>query len=75
LEAGAWSHGYGRSSDSRFFWIPDINAMLQKLAEYQHDVHLRRPGAHQALDGFKTQQIELVTSINEVSSHFRPTMV
>jgi len=49
--------------------------MLRKLAEYQHDVHLRRPGAHQALDDFKTQQIELVTSIHEVSFNFRPTMV
>ncbi|KIM37065.1 hypothetical protein M413DRAFT_448779 [Hebeloma cylindrosporum] len=60
---GAWSHGYARSS--RFFWIPDIDAMLRKLAEYEHNLHLRRPGAKKALEDFKDQQIGIVNSIDE----------
>jgi len=49
--------------------------MLRRLAEYKHDVRLHRPGAQQALDDFKTQQIKLVTSIREVNSNFHLTMV
>jgi hypothetical protein len=44
---------------SRFFWISDIHTMLRKLAEYQHDIHIRRPGAQKALEDFKAQQAEL----------------
>jgi hypothetical protein len=40
--------------------------MLQKLAKYQHDIHLRRPGAQKALEDFKAQQVELVADIREV---------
>ena len=40
--------------------------MLHKLAEYQHDIHLRRPGAKKALEDFKAQQVEMVTDILEV---------
>ena len=65
-EVGAWSHGYARAS--RFFWIPDIDTMLLKLAEYEHDIHLRRPSAQQSLHDFKNQQKEMVASIREVSS-------
>jgi hypothetical protein len=61
-----WSDRRARSS--RSFWIPDINTMLRKLAKYQHNVHLRRPGAQQALEDFKAQQIRTVTSIREVGS-------
>ena len=66
FEVGAWSFGYARGS--RFFWDSDIHAMLQKLAEYQHNIHFRRPGAQQALKDFKDQQKEVVASIREVSS-------
>ena len=72
-EVGAWSHGYARSS--RFFWISDINTMLQKLAKYQHNIHLRRPGAQKALEDFKAQQVELVADIREVSSKLHCNMV
>ena len=65
-EVGAWSHGYARGS--RFFWSSDIDAMLLKLAEYEHKIHLRCPGAGQALKNFKSQQIEIVASIRKVSS-------
>ena len=44
--------------------------MLLKLAEYEHNVHLRRPGAQQALQDFKNQQNEMVAAIREVSSIF-----
>jgi len=72
-EVGAWSNGYARSS--RFFWISDINTMLQKLAKYQHDIHLRCPGAQKALEDFKAQQVELVADIREVSSNLHRNMV
>ena len=65
-EVGAWSHGYARGS--RFFWISDINSMLLELAEFEHAIHLRRPGAHQTLQNFKNQQKEMVASIRGVSS-------
>lgn len=65
-KVGAWSHGYGRSS--RLFWHSDIDAMLRKLAEYEHNIHLRCPSVQKALEDFKTQQIGIVTSIREVSS-------
>lgn len=65
-EVGAWSHGYARSS--RFFWNSDIDAILLKLAEYEHNIHLRCPGAHHALQDFKSQQTEMVASIRMVSS-------
>ena len=42
--------------------------MSQKLAEYEQNIKLRRTGAKQALKDFKAQQIELLTSIREVSS-------
>ena len=58
----------GNSRDRRFFWISDINTMLRKLAEYEHNIHLRCPGAQQALQNFKNQQNEMVASIREVSS-------
>ena len=64
-EVGAWSHGYARGC--RFFWIPDIDFMLRKLAEYEHNIHFRRPGARQALQEFKNQQYDLVASIRKVS--------
>ena len=48
--------------------------MSQKLAEYKHNIKLRRPGAKQALKVFKAQQIEFVTSIREVGS-IGPTTV
>lgn len=70
---GAWSHGC--ASDSRFFWISDIDATLQKLAEYQHNIHLRRPGAQKALEDFKARKMELVADIHEARSNFHPTMV
>ncbi|KIM35789.1 hypothetical protein M413DRAFT_449606 [Hebeloma cylindrosporum] len=59
----AWSHGYTRSS--RYFWIPDIDAVLQKIAEYERKIHHHLPGAQQALADFKAQQIEVVKSIRE----------
>jgi hypothetical protein len=65
-EVGSWSHGYGCSS--HFFWNSDIHAMLQKLAEYEHNVHLHRPGAQHALEDFKAQQSEIMTAICKVSS-------
>ena len=65
-EVGTWSHGYARGN--RFFWVPDINSMLPELAKYEHDIHLRRPGAHQSLQNFKSQQKEMVVSIRGVSS-------
>jgi predicted O-methyltransferase YrrM len=65
-EVGAWSHGYARGS--RFFCISDIYAMLRKLAEHEHNIHLRSPGAHQALKNFKIQQREKVSFIRGVSS-------
>jgi hypothetical protein len=49
--------------------------MLQKLAKYQHDIHLRRPGAQKALEDFKAQQVELVADIREVSSNLHRNMV
>jgi len=42
--------------------------MLRKLAEYQHNVHLRCPGAQKALEDFKVQQTEMVAAICEVGS-------
>ena len=64
-EVGAWSQGYSRGS--RFFWISDIDTMLLKLAEYEHNIHFRRAGAQNALQAFKNQQNEMVESIREVS--------
>ena len=64
-EVSAWSYGYGRGS--RFFWKSDIDAMLRKLAEYEHNIHLRHPGAQQALRNFKNQRNEMVASIRKVS--------
>jgi len=49
--------------------------MLQKLARYQHDIHLRRPGAQKALEDFKVKQVELVADIREVSSNLHRNMV
>jgi hypothetical protein len=49
--------------------------MLRKLAEYQHNIHLRRPGAQKALEDFKAQQVGIVADIREVSSNFYPNMV
>lgn len=72
-EADAWSHGYARNS--RFFWISDIYNMLQKLAEYQRDVHLRCSGAQKALEDFKAQQVELVMDIHEVNPNLHSNMV
>lgn len=66
LKVGAWSNGYARGG--RFFWISDVHAMLQKLAEYQHNIHFRHPGAQQALKDFKDQQKNVVASIRNVSS-------
>ncbi|CAA7263085.1 unnamed protein product [Cyclocybe aegerita] len=60
---GGWSHGYARSS--RFFWAADIDRMVRKLAEYQHNVHLRRAGAQQALKDFKARRMELVQDVRE----------
>ena len=65
-EVGAWSYGYARGG--RFFWIPDIHAMLLKLAKYEHNIHLRHPGAHKALQDFRDQQKDIVASIRRVSS-------
>jgi hypothetical protein len=65
-EVGALSHGY--APRSRFFWISDIDAMLQELAKYEHNIHSRRPGAQLALQDFKYQQKEMVASIRKVSS-------
>ena len=72
-EVGGWSHGY--RSGSRFFWISDIDAMLQKLAEYQHNIHLRHPGAQKVLEDFKARKMELVADIHEARSNYHPTMV
>ena len=58
-----------RSDGVCFFWISDIDAMLLKLAEYEHNIHFRRPGARQALEDFKDQQNEMVETIHEVSSN------
>jgi hypothetical protein len=66
IQVGAWSSGYG--AKNRYFWTPDINFMSQKIAEYERNIKRRRLGAKQALKDFKVQQIELVTSIREVSS-------
>jgi hypothetical protein len=49
--------------------------MLRKLAEYQRDIHLRRPGAQKALEDFKARQVELVRDIYEVSSNLHPNVV
>jgi hypothetical protein len=44
--------------------------MLQKLSECQNNVLLGRLGAQRALDDFKTQQMEIVSSIREVVSSY-----
>ncbi|KAJ3502257.1 hypothetical protein NLJ89_g8968 [Agrocybe chaxingu] len=62
-KVGGWSHGYARSS--RFFWVADIDRMVRKLAEYQHNVHLRRAGAQKALKDFKARRMELVQDVRE----------
>lgn len=49
--------------------------MLHRLAEYQHDIHLRRPGAQKALENFKAQQVELVADIREVNSNLHRNAV
>ena len=49
--------------------------MLQKLAKYQHDIHLRHPGAQKALEDFKAQQVELVADIHKVSSNLHHNMM
>ena len=62
-EDGAWG-----SDGACFFWTSDIDTMLLKLAEYEHNIHFRRPGAQQALKDFKDQQNEVVEFIHKVSS-------
>jgi hypothetical protein len=70
-EVGSWSHGFARGG--HYFWISDIDAMLQKLAKYEHNIHSRLPGAQLALQDFKGQQKEMVASICKVSS-LHPTV-
>ena len=63
FEVSAGSH----NNRGPFFWIPDIDAMLLKLAKYEDNIHFHRPGAQQALEDFKDQQNKIVVSIHEVS--------
>jgi hypothetical protein len=65
---GPWLCEYGPGNrPTRYFWPSDINSTSQKLAEYERNIKLHRPGAKQALKDFKVQQIELLTSISDVS--------
>lgn len=47
--------------------MADIYDMAEKLGKYQKNVHMRMPGAKQALEEFKAARIDYVASILEVS--------
>jgi hypothetical protein len=58
--AGGWTQGY--ASNSKFYWVDDIYAMVKELGKYQKDVNLRKRGAKDALDDFKKSRIEFVAA-------------
>ena len=66
MKVSAWASWYGATN--RYFWTSDITTMSRQLEEYKENVRLRRPGAKKALKDFRAQQIEMLTSVREVSS-------
>jgi hypothetical protein len=56
----------------RFYWVPDIHAMSEKLGAYQRDIHMRKAGAIKALEDFKMTRKQIVASILSVSGFFMP---
>ena len=60
---------YRRSSESRFYWEPDLYEMGKRLAELENDRDAGKPGAEQRLTTFITERTHLVYSIVQVSFH------
>jgi hypothetical protein len=65
LSVGGWSHGH--PSSSKFYWESDIYAMAEILGPYEKNIHMRKPGAKQALETFKAGRQAHVRSILEVA--------
>ncbi|KJA20477.1 hypothetical protein HYPSUDRAFT_56071 [Hypholoma sublateritium FD-334 SS-4] len=59
---GGWAHGH--ASSSQFYWKPDIQAMVRKLAMFDHQKHMRAAGAQANLDEFKQKRYALVAEIS-----------
>ena len=57
--------GRGREK-SKFYWDDDIYAMAAVYVKFQSDIYLRKPGAKDALQKFKSERIEYVKAVDEV---------
>ncbi|KIM35798.1 hypothetical protein M413DRAFT_326355 [Hebeloma cylindrosporum] len=55
------------TSHGCFFWFSDVEDIRQKLKEYQLNIRFHHPGAQRALDNFKAQRAETVTSIRKLA--------
>ncbi|KAI0319399.1 hypothetical protein OF83DRAFT_1170230 [Amylostereum chailletii] len=58
---GGWAHGH--SSNSRFYWRPDLYTMNTKVARLQKNIKLNTPGARKAYDEFRKEKVLYVDSI------------
>ncbi|KIM35772.1 hypothetical protein M413DRAFT_449599 [Hebeloma cylindrosporum] len=54
-----WSEYHGS------YWVPDIDRMLMKFAEYERNIDHDVPGAKKEFKAFKTRQYEIVMSIRK----------
>ena len=67
---GGAKAGRGREK-SKFYWEDDIYAMAADYAQFQSDVYRRKPGAKDALQKFRSERIEYVQAVEEVSPRDR----
>ncbi|KAJ7105396.1 hypothetical protein C8R43DRAFT_1165696 [Mycena crocata] len=58
---GGFAHGH--ASSSNFYWKPDIEEMIGKLAVLDSDVHRRVPGARKKLEDFTAERIAFVETV------------
>ena len=56
---------------SKFYWEDDIYAIAEVYVKYQSDVYLRKPGANDAMRKFRSERIEYVQAVEEVSGHWK----
>ncbi|KAJ7104524.1 hypothetical protein B0H15DRAFT_810431 [Mycena belliarum] len=54
---------HGHASRSKFYWKSDIEKMIQTLAVYNRDVHMRVVDASKKLEDFTAERIALVASV------------
>ncbi|THH15441.1 hypothetical protein EW146_g5042 [Bondarzewia mesenterica] len=55
----------GRQSNSKYYWRADIEAMTEKVDEFQEDINLKKPEAQRVWEEFQSKSIEHVGAVVE----------